>query len=236
MPDPADTSPPLMPQHVGYIVDGNRRWAKSHGLPSYEGHLAGYNALKDVVVETVRLGVPYVSFYAFSTENWKRGEGETGKLMKLTHQVMKSDLKDVMEQGIRIRFMGIPDGLTEQIIDDMRQTEEASRGGTMGTVLVCFNYGGQREVADAAAQCVRDGLTPDQVTEAAIAERLYAPDVPPVDVVVRTSGEQRLSNFMMWRTAYSEFIFLDKYWPDMRESDVAGILDTYTQRKRRFGG
>ncbi len=241
MPDSSDTSAVVgdaaaeLPQHVGYIVDGNRRWAKSHGLPTYEGHLAGYNALRDIVIDTIHRGIPYVSVYAFSTENWKRGEGEVGKLMKLAHRLVKSELKDLVKEGIRVRFLGVPDGLSEQMIEDMRLTEETTRDAEKGTVLVCFNYGGQREIADAAAQCVRDGLSPDEVTEEAIARRLYTPDIPTVDVVVRTSGEQRLSNFMLWRSAYSEFIFLEKYWPDMRESDVTGIIDTYQRRKRRFG-
>lgn len=238
MPEPVESSSAVavMPAHVGYIVDGNRRWARSHGLPIYEGHLAGYNALRDVVVATVRAGVPYVSVYAFSTENWKRGEGEVGKLMQLAHRLVRSELKDLVKEGIRVRFLGVPDGLSPQLLGDMRLTETETAEADRGTVLVCFNYGGQREIADAAAWCVRDGLAPEAITEAAIAERLYAPDVPPVDVVVRTSGEQRLSNFMLWRTAYSEFIFLEKYWPDMRPADVAGIIETYQVRGRRFGG
>ena len=231
-----DAAPLVMPKHIGYIVDGNRRWARKHGLPTYEGHLAGYNTLKDIVVATIEAGVPYVSIYAFSTENWKRGEGETGKLMKLAHRLMKHDIKELLERGIRVRFLGIKDGLSDQIVEDMRATEERSKDLTNGTVLVCFNYGGMREIADAARACIEDGLKPHEVTEAAIEKRLYVPDVPPVDVVVRTSGEHRLSNFMLWRIAYSEFIFLEKYWPEMTKDDVADILKQYSTRSRRFGG
>lgn len=232
----SDTDSPRVPQHIGYIVDGNRRWARQHGLPTYEGHLAGYNTLKDIVVATIESGVPFVSVYAFSTENWKRGEGEVGKLMKLAHRLMKSDIKELTRRGIRVRFLGIEDGLSEQIVRDMRETEERSKDLTNGTVLVCFNYGGMREVADAARRCVQDGLSPDEITEEAIEQRLYAPGVPPVDVVVRTSGEHRLSNFMLWRIAYSEFMFLEKFWPDMTKQDVTDILSEYSKRHRRFGG
>lgn len=231
-----ETEQPIVPKHIGYIVDGNRRWARQHGLPTYEGHLAGYNTLKDIVIETIDAGVPYVSVYAFSTENWKRGEGETGKLMKLAHHMMKNDLKELIERGIRVRFLGIENGLSQQIIDDIRATEERSKAMTHGTVLVCFNYGGMREIVDATRRCIEDGLQPEEVTEEAVARRLYAPDVPPVDVVVRTSGEHRLSNFMLWRVAYSEFIFLEKFWPAMTKEDVADILSEYSNRSRRFGG
>lgn len=224
------------PKHIGYIVDGNRRWARTHGLPTYEGHLAGYNTLKDIVIATIEAGVPFVSIYAFSTENWKRDTGEVSKLMKLAHRLMKHDIKELTERGIRVRFLGIEEGLSEQIIKDMRETEERSKDLTNGTVLVCFNYGGMREITDAAKRCVEDGLNPEDITEEAIEQRLYVPDVPVVDVVVRTSGEHRLSNFMLWRVAYSEFIFLEKYWPEMTKEDVTDILNEYSKRSRRFGG
>ena len=233
MPDKEDLQ---LPKHVGYIVDGNRRWAKKHGLPTYEGHLAGYNTLKDVVVDTIEAGVPYVSIYAFSTENWKRGEGEVGKLMQLAHRLMKNDIKELLNRGIRVRFLGVKEGLSDQIIRDMQETEDKSKDLANGTVLVCFNYGGMREIADAARKCAEDGLQPAEITEAAIEQRLYVPDVPAVDIVVRTSGEHRLSNFMLWRVAYSEFIFLEKYWPEMTKEDVMDILDEYSKRSRRFGG
>lgn len=228
---------PAPPRHIGYIVDGNRRWAKKHGLPPYEGHLAGYNALKDVIYETLAQdGVEFMSIYIFSTENWKRPEREVGKIMKLAMRVFKSDLSEFVERGIRIRVLGIEDGLTDEFIDAAHRAQEVTKDLVNGTLCVCFNYGGQRELVDAARRCIEDGLSPEEVTEQAIAERLYAPDVPPVDLVVRTSGEHRLSNFMMWRTAYSEFIFLDKLWPDMKPADVAAIIETYQSRSRRYGG
>lgn len=231
------SSASVLPRHVGYIVDGNRRWARAHGLPAYEGHLAGYNALKDVIFDTLSQdGVDYASIYIFSTENWKRPQKEVAKIMKLALRVFKDDLNEFMERGIRIRVLGAEEGLTDELITAAHTAEEATRSLKGGTLCVCFNYGGQREIADAAKRCIEDGLSPDEVTEEALSQRLYAPDVPPVDLVVRTSGEHRLSNFMLWRVAYSEFIFLDKYWPDMRPDDVTAIMETYKSRSRRYGG
>lgn len=225
-----------IPTHVGYIVDGNRRWAKHHGIPSYEGHLAGYNSLKEVVFESFDQGISFVSIYAFSTENWKRGEGEVGKLMKLSLRVFKTDLHEFIEQGIRIRVLGVKDGLEDGLIKAAAEAEEATAGLTRGTLCICFNYGGQRELVDATKKCIEDGLAPDEVTEQAIAERLYAPEVPSLDMVVRSSDEHRLSNFMLWRSAYSELLFLEKFWPDMRKADVTAIIEEYNRRQRRFGG
>ena len=225
-----------VPRHLGYILDGNRRWAKSHGLPTYEGHLAGYNALKEVIFATYDAGVEFISIYAFSTENWKRGEGETGKLMKLALKVFKYDLHEFIERGIRIRVLGTEDGLEEKVIKAGYIAEEKTANFSGKELCICFNYGGRRELVDAAAQCVRDGLQADEITEDAITLRLYHPDVPPVDMVVRTSGEQRLSNFMLWRIAYSELLFLDKFWPDMRREDVSGIINEFNTRQRRHGG
>lgn len=224
-----------MPRHIGYILDGNRRWAKSHGLLSYEGHLAGYDALKEVIFATVEAGVEYVSVYAFSTENWKRGEGEVGKLMKLVVHAFKKDLKEFVQRGIRIRVLGVEDGLDDKVIQAARDAVAQTEHLTAGTLSLCFNYGGQREIVDAARAMVAGGLAPEEVTAESFEKHLYQPDVPAVDVVVRTSGEQRLSNFMLWRIAYSEFIFIEKYWPDMRAEDVHGIITMYNERNRRIG-
>lgn len=225
-----------LPRHLGFILDGNRRWARLHNLPTYEGHLAGYTSLKEVIFATFENGVEYMSIYAFSTENWKRGEGETGKLMKLAMQVFKHDLKEFMDKDIRIRVLGTPDGLEEKLVKAAEVAQEKTAHFKGRTLCICFNYGGQREIADAAAQCVRDGLAPEEVTEQAIESRLYHPDIPPVDMVVRTSGEERLSNFMLWRIAYSELMFIEKFWPDMRARDVAEIINEYATRQRRHGG
>jgi undecaprenyl diphosphate synthase len=232
MPDTEDK----LPQHIGYIVDGNRRWAKERGSPAYEGHMAGRFVLKDIVLDTIYAGVPFVSAYVFSTENWKRSKIEVDFLMKLVLQVVKEDLPDLIDKGIRIRHIGSRERLPKGVLKAIDDAEEKTRHLTRGTLGLCFNYGGHQEIVDAAKQCIDDGLKPEDVTTEAIDQRLYAPDIPPVDLLVRTSGEQRISNFMLWRAAYSELLFLDKYWPDMTKQDVAGIIEEYKRRSRRFGG
>lgn len=225
-----------VPQHVGYIMDGNRRWAREHGLPGYEGHLAGYNAFKEVIESTFEAGVKFVSVYAFSTENWSRTEAEVNKLMSLTFKAVTKDLNMMLDNGIRLRFLGARGQLSDKLQTAIADAEKKTAGGTRGTLAACFNYGGQQEIADACKKVIQSGATVEEMTPELIAQNLYAPEVPPIDVVVRTSGEQRLSNFMLWRAAYSEFIFVKKYWPDMTKEDVASILKEYAGRQRRFGG
>lgn len=225
-----------LPRHVGFIVDGNRRWAKQHGLPAYEGHLAGYNSLKDVLLETLRRGVKYASAYVFSTENWKRSEEEVGHLMKLFVKMLEADVSIFLDNNIRLRVIGSRDDLSDALIKVIDNAEEKTRSLTGGELLLCLNYGGHLEIADAVKKIIQSGISAEDVTPELIAQNLYAPEVPPCDLIVRTSGEQRLSNFMLWRAAYSELMFIDKHWPDMTTDDVAVILDEYARRNRRFGG
>lgn len=225
-----------IPRHVGYIVDGNRRWAKQHGIPTYEGHLAGYNALKDVAIATLDAGVEYMSIYIFSTENWKRSQEEVSNLMSLILRLFTTDAKMFDTYNIRLKVLGQRDGLNDKILQGMDKLEESTKNNTAGTLAICLNYGGQNEIVDAVKKIVSSGVSADEVTEDLIAENLYGAEVPPVDVIVRTSGEKRLSNFMLWRAAYSEFIFLNTLWPDMTKEDVTAIIDEYAQRSRRFGG
>lgn len=224
------------PQHIGYIIDGNRRWAKGHGLPAYEGHLAGYNQLKDVLLETLSAGVKYASAYVFSTENWKRSEDEVGKLMGLLLRILQSDLHIFLDNNVRLRVIGSRDGLSDVLIKAIDNAEEKTHDLTGGQLLICLNYGGQLEIVDAVKKIVQSGIGSDEITTELVSQNLYAPDVPPCDLIVRTSGEQRLSNFMLWRAAYSELMFIDKPWPDMTKEDVAIILEEYKLRGRRFGG
>ena len=224
------------PRHIGYILDGNRRWAKTHGLPVYEGHLAGYSALQEVIEATFEAGVEFVSIYAFSTENWKRSEDEVQKLMGLILAHLKADLPIFIDNSIKIKILGSRSGLSEKITGAIVEAEERTAGGTRGTLAVCFNYGGQQEIVEAFRAMMKAGVAVGEVTHELLSNYLYAPEVPAIDIVVRTSGEQRLSNFMLWRVAYSEFIFLDKHWPDMTKDDVESILKEYSQRNRRFGG
>ena len=225
-----------IPRHVGYILDGNRRWAKTHGLPTYEGHLAGYNALKDVIEATADAGVEYISFYTFSTENWKRAEEEVRGIMRLIRRLFKTDIKDLHAKGYRVLVLGSREGLPEDISTMIDEVEAESVNNTRATLAMCFNYGGQQEIAAAARRIVEAGVPAGDINNNLFAQYLDHPEVPPCDIIVRTSGEQRLSNFMLWRSAYSEFIFLDKFWPDMRAEDVSGIIDEYNKRGRRFGG
>lgn len=225
-----------VPRHIGYIVDGNRRWAKEHGLPAYEGHLAGYNTLKEVAVATLEAGAEYMSAYAWSTENWKRTKDEATKIMSLTLVVLKSDLPMFTEKNIRLRVLGSREGLDKKLVKAIDEAEAATAGNTGGTFALCFNYGGQLEISDAVKKIVQSGTKAEDVTPELIEENLYASEIPPIDVIVRTGGDHRLSNFMLWRSAYSELIFLKKFWPDMTKEDVTDILKEYKRRHRRFGG
>lgn len=225
-----------VPRHIGYILDGNRRWAKEHGLPTYEGHLAGYNALKDVIEATADAGVEYISFYTFSTENWNRAEDEVRGLMRLIRGLFKTDLKQLQKEGFHLVTLGGRERLPADIVKMIEQAESVSKEGTRATLAMCFNYGGQQEIVRATQRAIKAGIDPDTLDNVTFAQFLDHPEVPPCDLIVRTSGEQRLSNFMLWRSAYSEFIFVDKFWPDMKSEDVTAILEEYAERDRRHGG
>ena len=224
------------PRHIGYVVDGNRRWAKKHGLPVYEGHLAGYNALKDVAIATLAEGVDYMSGYIFSTENWKRSADEVKGLMGLTLKLLTVDVPQFNVHNVRLKVIGSREGVDKKIVKAIESAELATAMNDGGTLAICFNYGGQLEISDAVKKIVQSGIAADEVTPELIAENLYVPEVPAIDLVVRTSGEKRISNFMLWRAAYSEIIFLDKMWPDMTKNDVTAIIKEYSRRQRRFGG
>lgn len=229
-----DITPPV---HIGYILDGNRRWAKKHGLPTYEGHLAGYNALKDVIEASADAGVKYISFYTWSTENWTRAEEEVRGVMKLIRHLFRVDMKQLVGEGFRLVVLGGRDKLPDDINAMIDEAEAASADGTRATLAMCFNYGGQQEIVRAVNKALADPHFQGGTLEIEQFEQyLDHPDIPPCDIVVRTSGEQRLSNFMLWRSAYSELLFLDKLWPEMRKEDVAAIIEEYTRRHRRFGG
>ncbi len=226
----------VLPIHVGYIVDGNRRWAREHGLPVYEGHLAGYNALKDVAVATLESGVKYISAFVFSTENWKRDTEEVRKLLRLVLRLVSTDVPMFNEYNIRLKVLGSRVGVSDKILKAIDKAEAATSGNTGGVFALCFNYGGQQEITEAVKKVVQSGISADEITEDVIAQNLYAPEVPPIDMLVRTSGEQRISNYMLWRAAYSELLFLKKNWPEMTKDDVTAIMKEYSRRQRRFGG
>lgn len=223
------------PNHIGYIVDGNRRWAKKHGIPTYEGHLAGYNAIQDIAKASFDAGIKFVSAYIFSTENWKRSEDEVGKLMGLVLKLLTSDLPLFEKNNIKLKVLGSRERVSDRILTAIDDAEARTINNTAGTLAICFNYGGQLEIVDSVKKIVQSGVSADDVTVELISENLYAPEVPPVDLIVRTSGEQRISNFMLWRAAYSEIMFIEKLWPDMTKDDVTDIVKEYNRRSRRFG-
>ncbi len=240
--------------HVGYILDGNRRWAKKHGLPTYEGHLAGFDALREIIDATADAGVEYISFYTWSTENWKRAQEEVDGIMKLVRRLFTSYMTELKHKGYKMVVLGGRDRVPEDIVAMIEEIEKDHHEAKRATLVVCFNYGGQQEIVRAANRLlaakakkvqsfgadekkgVASKLLNEEVGVDEFAQYLDHPEVPPCDLIVRTSGEQRLSNFMLWRSAYSEFIFLEKYWPDMRAEDVTAILEEYNHRNRRHGG
>lgn len=224
------------PKHIGFIMDGNRRWAKSRGLPTVMGHKKGQQALRNVLRATVDQGVEYATVYAFSTENWSRDEKEVSYLMELIVKALGKYVDEFNEMGAKVVFLGELDRLPRAVREAIDKAEQATADNTKATLGICFNYGGQIELVDAVKKIVQDGLVADDIDERVIADRLYHPEIPPCDLIVRTSGEERLSNFMLWRAAYSEFMFIDKFWPEMTKQDVADILDKYSRRNRRFGG
>lgn len=177
-----------------------------------------------------------MSAYVFSTENWRRSKQEVDWLMKLLVRVLKHDLHEIVERGIRVRVLGSREGLSRTVQAAIERAEDATKDLAKGQVLLCINYGGQQEIADALTKMIEQKTEAENITPQLIEQFLYTPDVPPCDVIVRTSGEQRLSNFMLWRAAYSELIFLDKPWPEMTKPDIVDILHIYEQRNRRFGG
>jgi len=225
-----------IPKHIGYIVDGNRRWARERGVADFEGHLAGYKVLKEIGLETLNQGVRFMSAYIWSTENWNRSKQEASKLMKLMVKVLTSDTPIFQKHNIALKVIGSRQGLDEKVIKAIDKAEKATANNTGGTFAVCFNYGGQTEIADACKKIVQSGIDVEDITPYTISKNIYEPDIPPVDLIVRTGGEMRISNFMLWRSAYSELIFLKKYWPDMTKQDVTDIIKEYSNRSRRFGG
>lgn len=217
-------------QHIGFILDGNRRWAKAKGLPSFKGHQQGYENLKDIAEYAIKkLGIQFVSAYIFSTENWKRTEEEVSYLMGLATRLATKDTDELHKKNIRVVCMGTKDRLSEKVKKAVEGAERKTKDNTGGTLALCFNYGGRQEIVDAVNKI--DG----QVTEEKISQALYHPDVPDMDLVIRTSGEQRISNFMLWRITYSELLFVPKFWPDFTKQDLNEAIEDYNSRHRRIG-
>lgn len=221
--------------HVGIVLDGNRRWAKAKGLPTLEGHRQGGENFKKIVHAAFDRGVTCLSAFVFSTENWSRTDEEVGYLMNLVMKAVESYLDEFNERGIRIVVMGRREGIRKKVLEAIKKTEEKTAHNTKGTLALCFNYGGQQEVVDACQKLISEGVNPEAITQESFRAALYNPDVPDVDLLIRTSGEQRTSGFMLYRAAYAELYFSEKLWPDFSENDLDEALDEYRARNRRFG-
>ncbi len=229
-----------VPRHVAVIMDGNGRWANQRGLPRQAGHEAGEEALFDTVEGALELGLSYLTVYAFSTENWRRPPSEVRFLMNFNRDLLLRRADELHDRGVRVRFVGrrtrpVPG----RLIALMEHTEALTSGNRRLTLHVAFNYGGRAEIADAARRLAEDvaagRLHADKVTERSLNARMYAPDAPDVDLMVRTSGEQRLSNFLLWEAAYAELIFTDVLWPDFRREHLKAAVAEFERRTRRFG-
>jgi undecaprenyl diphosphate synthase len=225
-----------VPVHLGLILDGNRRWARAQGMPQLEGHRQGYQNLHDVALAAFDRGVKYVSAYVFSTENWNRTKEEVDYLMNLFVWVATKEIDKYVHEGLKVVFMGSRERLSKRVLKGIESAESKTAHNTRGVVVLCLNYGGHTELAEGVARLVRDGVPAEEVTVHKLAEYLYQPEVPPVDLIIRTSGEQRLSNFMLWRSAYSELYFVEKPWPAFTVADLDEALEDYASRNRRFGG
>lgn len=222
-----------LPRHIGFIVDGNRRWAKERNLPTLEGHRRGFSKVEKVATKMIDSGIKFVSFYLFSTENWNRSEAEVSYLMDLLRKNVKRLQKKFIKENIRCVVMGREEPAPKDLLAALAELEEKTKNGTRGTVCICFNYGGQWEIADAVSKIIEAGIK--EITPEVVAKYIYHPEVPPCDLIVRTSGEERISGFQLWRASYSEFLFLKKYFPSISDKDCDKILETYQTRSRRFG-
>ena len=230
----------LVPRHVAVVMDGNGRWAKARNLPRTEGHKAGEASLLDVIKGGIEIGVKYLSVYAFSTENWARSPEEVKFLMGFNREVIHRRRDELDAMGVRVVWSGRRPRLWKSVISELEDAQERTKNNDTITLQFCVNYGGQAEIADAMrsiAQEVAAGkLSPDRITEKTIAKHLYAPDIPAVDLFVRSSGEQRTSNFLVWQLAYAEMVFLDTLWPDFDRRHLWHAIELYAQRDRRYGG
>ena len=227
------------PQHVAVVMDGNGRWATQRGLSRTEGHKMGEAVLIDVTCGAIELGIKHLTVYAFSTENWKRSTEEVRFLMGFNREVVRRRRENLDVMGVQMRWVGSRSRMWRSVMKEFEIAEEMTLHNSVITVTYCVNYGGRAEIADAARQIARDAaagrLDPERVNEATLAAHLNRPDLPDVDLFIRTSGEQRSSNFMLWQAAYAEYVFQDKLWPDYDRRDLWAACEEYVHRNRRFG-
>ena len=225
----------VIPKHIAIIMDGNGRWAKKRGLPRNAGHAAGSKTFKEVARYCNKIGVKYLTAYAFSTENWKRPSDEVEGIMNILRDYLK-DSKNYVKENIMLSFIGDREALPADIQELMRTAEYDSRNATGLKCYLAINYGGRDEIVHAVKKIVEKGIGPDDITEDTVSQHLYTADYPDPDLIIRPSGEQRLSNYLIWQSAYSEFWFSDVLWPDFGNKDIDAAVLAYNKRNRRFGG
>lgn len=229
-----------LPNHVGIIMDGNGRWAKKRGLPRSAGHVAGAAVFKTIVRYCSKIGIRYLTVYAFSTENWKRPQDEVLTLMKLFKQYLSDALTNFLDENIQVRFLGDETAFDSRLKELIDETVEVSKNRTGMVLNIALNYGGRAEILNAARLLARDVqngvLLPEEIGEKNFSQKLYTAGQPNPDLIIRPSGEQRTSNFLLWQSAYAEYVFMDILWPDFKPEDLDRALELYAARNRRFGG
>jgi undecaprenyl diphosphate synthase len=221
---------------VAIIMDGNGRWARSRGLPVAEGHRAGTKALRKAVEAAIELDLESLAVYAFSTENWSRTRDEIDTLMEIFGETIDREFPDLVRQGVRVRFIGRRDRAPDELQRKMASLERQTTENTTLRLWIAFDYGGRAEIVEAARKLVESGVEPREIDENVFAANLNAPDMPDPDLLIRTSGELRVSNFLLWQLAYTELVFVDRHWPDFSPKDLEAALSAYARRRRRFGG
>ncbi len=229
-----------VPRHVAIIMDGNGRWAKERGLPRREGHRAGAESVRECVEACKQLGVRYLTLYAFSSENWSRPANEVSALMSLLERFLEQKAEEMMKQDVRLKAIGHLERLPEKTRRRLRSAIERTAGNTSMTLVLALSYGSREEITEAARSMVHEAvegrLTPGDVTPDLVASHLYTADIPDPDLLVRTSGEMRVSNFLLWQISYAEIVIFKKFWPDFAQADLFEAVDEYRRRHRRFGG
>ncbi len=224
-----------LPTHVAVIMDGNGRWARKRGLPRLAGHRAGVENMRRVLESAVEFGVKVLTIYAFSTENWERPDDEVQGLIGLVGEVLEREVPELHKNGVRLRHLGRLEGISDKMKDGVRRAIDLTKDNTRITLNVAFNYGGRVEILDAIRGMIRDSVQPEQVDEALFEKYLYSAGLPDPDLIIRTAGEMRLSNFLIWQAAYAEYYSTETYWPDFDKKELYNALLAFSQRQRRFG-
>jgi undecaprenyl diphosphate synthase len=232
----ADSDRPEIARSVAIIMDGSGRWASKRGVSVADGHRAGSRALRPVVETAIDVGVESLAVYAFSTENWARSEEEVAALMEIFAETIERELPDLVDQGVRVRFIGRRDRAPEDLHERMSRLERETEHNDRLSLWIAFDYGGRAELVEAARRLVAAGIAPEDVDENTFAAQLYAPQMPDPDLLIRTSGELRISNFLLWQLAYAELVFVETLWPDFGPRELRDALAVYAHRRRRFGG